>query len=224
MRTRRGPARAAAFRSAGTGPGRCARRRGDGTACGRARWRPTSGSEYAMGVSLGLESRRRTPGRRRAGGTSLENAVQRFCLQSQNRPVAMSPQIWIPRLVRRPAEMMTSVHAGRIYCTAASVAIVRFGFLARPLFAGSLLGAAADIAIGRRPEAFDAVAVILEAATEQVGDNGARVSGNPGDRLQAGGSPKDFRRAAPASTTVCWFPSSLPATATSPVPTRSRRP
>ena len=70
-------------------------------------------------------------GRRGAGGTSSDNASQRFCLRSTKRPVSMSPQICTPPLMRRPVQMMISVRAGRSLRTSSSDVIMRFG-LRRP--------------------------------------------------------------------------------------------
>ena len=70
-------------------------------------------------------------GRRGAGGTSSENASQRFCLRSTKRPVAMSPQICTPPLMHEPVQMMISVRAGRSLRTSSSDVIMRFG-LRRP--------------------------------------------------------------------------------------------
>ena len=70
---------------------------------------------------------------------AARHAAPRLCLRSTRKPVAMSPQIWMPPLMRRPVQMMISVRAGRICWTAFSVATVRFAL--RPFrFAGSSPG------------------------------------------------------------------------------------
>ena len=84
------------------------------------------------------------------------------------RGTSRSPQTCIPPRVRSPVQMMISVRAGRCSFTAFSVAVTRFGFRASLPRRRRLSGPGADVAVGVRLEPLDDVAVVGEAAGEEM--------------------------------------------------------
>ena len=105
------------------------------------------------------------------------NAGQRFCLRSQKSPVAMSPQICTPPLMRRPVQTMISVRVGRSCRTAFRDAIVRFA-LRRPFAGAAFAWRAADVAVGHGLEPLHDVTLVRQAAAEHVGQDRGCTAGN----------------------------------------------
>ncbi len=97
-----------------------------------------------------------------------EKAAQPLWRRSWKIPVAMSPQICRPPLVRSPVQMMISVRPGRIASTSSRETTMRFALRLRRLGSDGT-----DIAIEQRLEALDHEAVLaVEAVAEVVNEVG----------------------------------------------------
>ena len=124
----------------------------------------------------GLESRRRTPGRRGAGRTSGERLSALLLAVAEKSRGQVAPVLdpGAPDAQAGADDDLGARRPQRLDVLRRDRLALR---LAPSLLRRLVVGAAADIAVGHRLEALDHVAVVLETAGEHVGEEGAGIAG-----------------------------------------------